>query len=125
MTKEEVRNYLQTYCGVDLREEDCTLENVLNLIPNVEDAEQREAFTLDVPLSEHYFDPFVNMNYLYGDLIISRNNDGLWTLDWDCWGITGMLPQGKDLMTAALYMCEFCAVNGISLNTKNINNSDN
>lgn len=35
MTKIEVRAYLQTYCGIDLREEDCTLDNVLNLIPNV------------------------------------------------------------------------------------------
>lgn len=44
MTKEEVRAYLQTYCNIDLKEEYCTLENVLNLIPNVQDSEQSEEF---------------------------------------------------------------------------------
>lgn len=32
MTRKEVRAYLQTYCDIDLKEEYCTLENVLNLI---------------------------------------------------------------------------------------------
>lgn len=120
MTKEEVRGYLQTYCGIDLREEDCTLENVLNLIPNVEDAEQRDAFSLNVPVNEHCFVSLADINCVDGDLIISRDEDGLWTLNWDLIGIIGTLPQGEDLMTAALYMCEFCVVNGISLNIKKL-----
>lgn len=41
-------------------------------------------------------------------------------LNWGWIGITGVLPQGKDLMTAALYMCEFCVVNGIRLNIKKL-----
>lgn len=124
MTKEEVRSYLQTYCGIDLREEDCTLENVLNLIPNVQDSEQSEAFSLNVPINEHCFDSLTNSNNLSGILLISRNDDGIWTLDWDFDGLTGVLPQGKDLMTAALYMCEFCVVNGISLNLENLKNNN-
>lgn len=123
MTKEEVRGYLQTYCGIDLREEDCTLENVLNLIPNVQDSEQSEAFSLNVPINEHCFDSLTNSNNLSGILLISRNDDGIWTLDWDFDGLTGVFPQGKDLMTAALYMCEFCVVNGISLNLENLKNN--
>lgn len=126
MTKKEVRAYLQTYCGIDLREEDCTLENVLNLIPNVEDAEQSKAFSFDIPLSEHCFDSLagIDKECLSGYLTIQRKT-GVWVLDWDCCLINGLYPQDRDLMKAALYMCEFCAVNGISLNTKNINNSDN
>lgn len=120
MTKEEVRSYLQTYCGIDLREEDCTLENVLNLIPNVQDSEQSEAFSLNVPINEHCFDSLAESNWLSGDLSISRDDDGKWTLDWDFDGMVGILPQGKDLMTAALYMCEFCVVNGIRLNIKKL-----
>lgn len=120
MTKEEVRGYLQTYCGIDLKEEDCTLENVLNLIPNVQDSEQSEAFSLNVPINEHCFDSLTNSNNLSGILLISRNDDGIWTLDWDLDGLTGVFPHGKDLMTAALYMCEFCVVNGIRLNTKKL-----
>lgn len=120
MTKEEVRGYLQTYCGIDLREEDCTLENVLNLIPNVQDSEQSEAFSLNVPINEHCFDSLANSNSLSGILLISRNDDGIWTLDWDFDGLTGVFPQGKDLMTAALYMCEFCVVNGIRLNIEKL-----
>lgn len=124
MTKEEVRGYLQTYCGIDLKEEDCTLENVLNLIPNVQDSEQSEAFSLNVPINEHCFDSLTNSNNLSGILLISRNDDGIWTLDWDFDGLTGVFPQGKDLMTAALYMCEFCVVNGISLNLENLKNNN-
>lgn len=120
MTNEEVRGYLQTYCGIDLREEDCTLENVLNLIPDVKNSEQSEAFSLDVPLNEHYFDSLAYNKRLSGDLIISRDENGLWTLDWDWEGMLGTLPQGEDLMTAALYMCEFCVVNEISLNITHI-----
>lgn len=120
MTKEEVRGYLQTYCGIDLKEEDCTLENILNLIPNVQDSEQSEAFSLNVPINEHCFDSLTNSNNLSGILLISRNDDGIWTLDWDLDGLTGVFPHGKDLMTAALYMCEFCVVNGIRLNTKKL-----
>ena len=37
--------------------------------------------------------------------------------------MVGTLPQGEDLMTAALYMCEFCVVNGIGLNIKNLKNN--
>lgn len=120
MTKEEVRAYLQTYCGIDLREEYCTLENVLNLIPNVQDSEQSEAFSLNVPIKEHCFDSLAVSKSLTGDLIISRSDNGIWMLDWDWIGLTGILPQGKDLMTAALYMCEFCVVNGIRLNIKKL-----
>lgn len=120
MTKEEVRGYLQTYCGIDLKEEDCTLENVLNLIPNVQDSEQSEAFSLNVPINKHCFDSLANSNSLSGILLISRNDDGIWTLDWDLDGLTGVFPHGKDLMTAALYMCEFCVVNGIGLNIKKL-----
>lgn len=120
MTKEEVRAYLQTYCDIDLKEEYCTLENVLNLIPNVQDSEQSEAFSLNVPINEHCFDSLANNNNLSGILIISRNDDGIWTLDWDFDGLTGVFPQGEDLMTAALYMCEFCVVNGIRLNIKKL-----
>lgn len=120
MTKEEVRAYLQTYCNIDLREEYCTLENVLNLIPNVQDSEQSEAFSFNVPINEHCFDSLVESKSLTGDLIISRDDDELWTLDWDCDGMVGVLPQGEDLMTAALYMCEFCVVNGIRLNIKKL-----
>lgn len=124
MTKEEVRAYLQTYCDIDLKEEYCTLENVLNLIPNVQDSEQSEAFSLNVPINEHCFDSLANNNNLSGILIISRDDDGKWTLDWDFDGMVGILPQGKDLMTAALYMCEFCVVNGISLNLENLKNNN-
>lgn len=124
MTKEEVRGYLQTYCEIDLREEDCTLENVLNLIPNVQDSEQSEAFSLNVPINEHCFDSLTDSNNLSGILLISRNDDGIWTLDWDFDGLTGVFPHGKDLMTAALYMCEFCVVNGISLNLENLKNNN-
>ncbi len=120
MTKEEVRGYLQTYCGIDLKEEYCTLENVLNLIPNVQDSEQSEAFSLNVPINEHCFDSLAESNWLSGDLSISRDDDGKWTLDWDFDGMVGILPQGKDLMTAALYMCEFCVVNGIRLNIEKL-----
>lgn len=120
MTKEEVRAYLQTYCDIDLKEEYCTLENVLNLIPNVQDSEQSEAFSLNVPINEHCFDSLTNSNNLSGILLISRNDDGIWTLDWDFDGLTGVFPQGKDLMTAALYMCEFCVVNGIRLNIEKL-----
>ena len=120
MTKEEVRGYLQTYCGIDLKEEDCTLENVLNLIPNVQDSEQSEAFSLSVPINEHCFDSLVYSNSLSGILLISRNDDGIWILDWDLHGLTGVFPHGKDLMTAALYMCEFCVANGIRLDTKKL-----
>lgn len=120
MTKKEVRAYLQTYCGIDLKEEYCTLENVLNLIPNVQDSEQSEAFSLNDPINEHCFDSLVNSNSLSGDLSISRDDDGKWTLDWDWDGMVGVLPQGEDLMTAALYMCEFCVVNGIRLNIKKL-----
>ena len=116
MTRKEVRDYLRTYCDIDLREEYCTLENVLNLIPNVQDVEQSEEFSLNVPINEHCFDSLAESNWLSGDLVISRNNNRNWTLDWDFDGMVGILPQGKDLMTAALYMCEFCAVNGIDLN---------
>lgn len=120
MTKEEVRGYLQTYCGIDLREEDCTLENVLNLIPNVQYSGQSEAFALNVPIDEHCFNSLAESNWLSGDLSISRDDDGKWTLDWDWYGMVGTLPQGEDLMTAALYMCEFCVVNGIRLNIKKL-----
>lgn len=120
MTKKEVRAYLQTYCGIDLKEEYCTLENVLNLIPNVQDSEQSEAFSLNVPINEHCFDSLTNSNNLSGILLISRNDDGIWTLDWDFDGLTGVFPQGEDLMTAALYMCEFCVVNGIRLNIEKL-----
>lgn len=120
MTKEEVRAYLRTYCNIDLKEEYCTLENVLNLIPNVQDSEQSEAFSLNVPINEHCFDSLANSNNLSGILIISRNDDGIWALDWDLDGLTGVFPHGKDLMTAALYMCEFCVVNGIRLNIKKL-----
>lgn len=121
MTKKEVRAYLQTYCGIDLREEDCTLENVLNLIPNVEDAEQSKAFSFGIPLSEHCFDSLVDKDKecLSGHLTIQRKT-GVWVLDWDWDGMVGVLPQGEDLMTAALYMCEFCVVNGIRLNIKKL-----
>lgn len=118
MTKKEVRAYLQTYCGIDLKEEYCTLENVLNLIPNVQDSEQSEAFSLNDPINEHCFDSLANSKSLSGDLSISRDDDGIWTLDWD--GMVGTLPQGEDLMTAALYMCEFCVVNGIRLNIEKL-----
>lgn len=124
MTKEEVRGYLQTYCGIDLKEEDCTLENVLNLIPNVQYSEQSEAFSLNDPINEHCFDSLAKSICLSGDLSISRDDDGKWTLDWDFDGMVGTLPQGKDLMTAALYMCEFCVVNGISLNLENLKNNN-
>lgn len=117
MTKEEVRAYLQTYCGIDLREEYCTLENVLNLIPNVKGAGQYQGSILSI---QNYFVSLSGSNYLTGNLIISRNDDGLWTLNWDQSGIIGKLPQDKDLMTAALYMCEFCVVNGIRLNIKKL-----
>lgn len=120
MTKIEVRAYLRTYCDIDLREEYCTLENVLNLIPNVQDSEQSEAFSLNAPINEHCFDSLAEGNWLSGDLVISRNNNGNWTLDWDFDGIVGVLPQGEDLMTAALYMCEFCVVNGIDLNISHL-----
>lgn len=123
MTKEEVRAYLRTYCNIDLRVEYCTLENVLNLIPNVQDSEQSEAFAFNVPINEHRFDSLANIKSLMGDLIISRSDNGIWMLDWDWNGIMGVLPQGKDLMAAALYMCEFCVVNGIRLNTKNLKNN--
>lgn len=123
MTKIEVRAYLQTYCGIDLKEEYCTLENVLNLIPNVQDSEQSEEFSLNVPINEHCFDSLAESNWLSGDLSISRDDDGKWTLDWDWDGMVGILPQGEDLMTAALYMCEFCVVNGIGLNIKNLKNN--
>ena len=116
MTRKEVRDYLRTYCDIDLKEEYCTLENVLNLIPNVQDVEQSEEFSLNVPINEHCFDSLAESNWLSGDLVISRNNNRNWTLDWDFDGIVGILPQGEDLMTAALYMCEFCVVNGIDLN---------
>ena len=116
MTKKEVKDYLRTYCDIDLIEEYCTLENVLNLIPNVQDVEQNKAFSLNVPINEHCFDSLAKSNWLSGDLSISRDDDGKWTLDWDWDGMVGTLPQGKDLMTAALYMCEFCVVNGIDLN---------
>lgn len=43
MTKEEVRAYLRTYCNIDLKEEYCTLENVLNLIPDVDNAVQKKS----------------------------------------------------------------------------------
>lgn len=76
MTKEEVRDYLRTYCDIDLREEYCTLENVLNLIPNVQDVEQSEQFSLNVPINEHCFDSLTESNWLSGDLVISRNNNG-------------------------------------------------
>lgn len=124
MTRKEVRAYLQTYCDIDLKEEYCTLENVLNLIPNVQDSEQSEAFSLNVPINEHCFDSLTNSNNLSGILLISRNDDGIWTLDWDFDGLTGVFPQGKDLMTAALYMCEFCVVNGIGLNLENLKNNN-
>lgn len=120
MTKEEVRGYLQTYCGIDLKEEYCTLENVLNLIPNVKYSEQSKEFSLNVPLNKHLFDSLAYNRLLTGDLMISRVKDGLWTLDWDWQGMYGALPQGKDLMTAALYMCEFCVVNGIRLNIEKL-----
>lgn len=120
MTRKEVRDYLRTYCDIDLREEYCTLENVLNLIPNVQDSEQSETFSLNVPINEHCFDSLAKSNWLSGDLIISRDDDGKWTLDWDWSGIVGILPQGKDLMTAALYMCKFCVVNGIDLNIQHL-----
>lgn len=124
MTEKEVRAYLQTYCGIDLREEDCTLENVLNLIPNVEDAEQSKAFSFGIPLSEHCFDSLVDKDKecLSGHLTIQRKT-GVWVLDWDCCLINGLYPQDRDLMKAALYMCEFCAVNGIGLNIKNLKNN--
>lgn len=120
MTKKEVKDYLRTYCDIDLREEYCTLENVLNLIPNVQDVEQNKAFSLNVPINEHCFDSLAKNNWLSGDLSISRDDDGKWTLDWDWDGMVGILPHGKDLMTAALYMCEFCVVNEISLNITHI-----
>lgn len=120
MTKEEVRDYLRTYCDIDLREEYCTLQNVLNLIPNVQDVEQSEKFSLNVPINEHCFDSLAESNQLSGDLVISRNNNGNQTLDWDFDRMVGTLPQGEDLMTAALYMCEFCVVNGIDLNISHL-----
>lgn len=120
MTKKEVKDYLRTYCDIDLREEYCTLENVLNLIPNVQDVEQNKAFSLNVPINEHCFDSLAKSNWLSGDLSISRDDDGKWTLDWDWDGMVGILPHCKDLMTAALYMCEFCVVNEISLNITHI-----
>lgn len=81
MTKKEVRDYLRTYCNIDLKEEYCTLENVLNMIPNVQDSEQSEAFALNVPINEHCFDSLAESNWLSGDLSISRDDDGNWTLD--------------------------------------------
>lgn len=95
------------------------LENVLNLIPNVQDSEQSEAFSLNIPINEHCFDSLAESNWLSGNLSISRD-DGIWTLDWDFDGIVGVLPQGEDLMTATLYMCEFCVVNGIDLNISHL-----
>ena len=120
MTRKEVRDYLRTYCDIDLREEDCTLENVLNMIPNVQDSEQSEAFSPNVPINEHCFDSLAESNLLSGYLSISRDDDGKWMLDWDFDRIVGTLPQGEDLMTAALYMCEFCVVNGIDLNISHL-----
>ena len=96
------------------------MENVLNLIPNVQDVEQNKAFSLNVPINEHCFDSLAKSNWLSGDLSISRDDDEKWTLDWDWDGMVGVLPQGEDLMTAALYMCEFCVVNEISLNITHI-----
>ena len=125
MTRKEVRDYLRTYCDIDLREEYCTLENVLNLIPDVQNSKQSKAFSLNVPINEHCFDSLAESNWLSGDLVISRDDDGKWTLDCDWDGIVGVLPQGEDLMTAALYMCEFCVVNGIDLNISHLkSNSD-
>ena len=77
MTRKEVRDYLRTYCDIDLREEYCTLENVLNLIPNVQDVEQSEEFSLNVPINEHCFDSLAESNWLSGDLVISRNKKSL------------------------------------------------
>ena len=57
MTKEEVRGYLQTYCGIDLKEEYCTLENVLNLIPDVDNAVQKKAFSDNAQTNKHCFEP--------------------------------------------------------------------
>lgn len=115
MTKKEVKEYLQKYCGLKFVEEDCTLENVLNLIPNVDGEEQSVIFAHHIPLSKHCFDELMHNKPLQGELTLMRDNEGAWTIDWDCDGITGVMPQGKNLMTAALYMCEFCTVNGIAL----------
>lgn len=122
MTKEEVRAYLRTYCNIDLKEEYCTLENVLNLIPDVDNAVQKKAFSDNAQTNKHCFEP-INGGCLNGDLIISRYYNKIWMLNWGWIGITGVLPQGKDLMTAALSMCEFCVVNGIRLNIKNLKNN--
>lgn len=115
MTKKEVKEYLQEYCGLNFMEEDCTLENVLNLIPNVDGEEQHVIFAYHIPLSEHCLDELVYGKPLQGELTLMRDDDGVWTIDWDLDGVTGVLPQSEDLMEAALYMCEFCTANGMSL----------
>lgn len=118
MTKKEVRAYLHAYCGIDLKEEDCTLENVLDLIPTDPQRQQILAFAPNTPLREHRFESCGTANILSGDLRIERNDCGYWVLDWSWDGVIGVMPQGKDLMTAALYMCEFCLANRIPLNDK-------
>lgn len=118
MTKKEVRAYLHIYCGVDLEEGDCTLENVLNLIPTDPQCQQIVAFAPNTPLREHQMEECETVNVLSGDLQIERNDCGYWLIDWSWYGIIGAIPQGKDLMTAALRMCEFCAANRIPLNLK-------
>lgn len=117
MTRKEVKEYLYNYCGLKFKEEDCTLENVLGLIPNADGSGfmQKVLFAYTVPLSEHCTDELDKERLLKGDLKITRDDDGMWMFDWDWYGITGVLPQSEDLMEAALYMCEFCEYNGISL----------
>lgn len=120
MTKKEVKEYLQKYCRITLKEEDCTLENILNMIPNVDGEEQTMIFAYHTPLKEHRFEELVYAKPLQGELTLMRNEDGIWSCDWDFDGITGVLPQGKDLMTAVLYMCELCTINKIPLINFNI-----
>lgn len=115
MTRKEVKKYLYNYCGLEINVEDCTLENVLGLIPNADGLMQKMLFAYHTPLNEHCFDELDKERLLKGDLKITRDDDGMWICDWDWYGITGVLPQSEDLMEAALYMCEFCAINGISL----------
>ena len=115
MTKKEVKEYLQKYCGLNFVEEDCTLENVLNLIPDVDGEKLSVIFAYHSKLSKHRFDELVYKKRLQGELTLMRDDEGVWTIDWDLDGVTGVLPQSKDLMEAALYMCELCIANGITL----------
>lgn len=116
MTKKEVKEYLYKYCKLyNVCEEKCTLENVLKLIPNVNNIKQKKRFEFHAPLHEHQFDNLIYPKSLRGELTLMRDDDGRWSCDWVSDGIMGTLPQGDDLMTASLYMCEFCVINDIPL----------